>query len=323
MPQPPEIELLIEKAVNEVLDAALPGLRSEIVRRATDAFQTMAPAPGSSPTELLSAAATSIQESSSQADILRHLLEGGSRFASRVALFVVKSGAISGWQAVGFEDNEAIKTMTLDGEKGLVADAVKERTPAFGGTSDFDLRFMTAVKPPKVDECVVLPLLVKDKVPALIYADGGTHSEERFDASALSVLTRFAALWLDVTSSPKGTSVAEESPHPVAAIATAAVASSPVALAPVSDETELHKKAKRFAKLLVEEIMLYNQAKVTQGKQNHDLYVRLRQDIEKSRATYDKRYGDSAAASADYFNQELVRILADNDVALMGDGFPR
>jgi len=28
-------------------------------------------------------------------------------------------------------------------------------------------------------------------------------------------------------------------------------------------------------------------------------------------------------ASADYFNQELIRILADNDVSLMGASFPR
>jgi hypothetical protein len=69
--------------------------------------------------------------------------------------------------------------------------------------------------------------------------------------------------------------------------------------------------------------MLYNQAKVAQGKKNQDLYTRLREDIEKSRATYDKRYGESAVASANYFNQELIRILADNDVSLMGDGFSR
>jgi hypothetical protein len=62
---------------------------------------------------------------------------------------------------------------------------------------------------------------------------------------------------------------------------------------------------------------------VAQGKKNQDLYTRLRDDIEKSRATYDKRYGESAAASANYFNQELIRILADNDISLMGDGFPR
>jgi hypothetical protein len=91
---------------------------------------------------------------------------------------------------------------------------------------------------------------------------------------------------------------------------------------PAAPEDELHRKAKRFAKLLVDEIKLYNQAKVAEGRQNRDLYSRLREDIEKSRATYDKRYSETPAASANYFSQELVRILADNDVTLMGNGFP-
>ena len=93
--------------------------------------------------------------------------------------------------------------------------------------------------------------------------------------------------------------------------------------APVTEEDELHKKARRFAKLLVEEIRLYNQPKVDEGRQHKDLYDRLKVDIEKSRATYDKRYAESAVASADYFTQELIRILADNDVSLMGAGFSR
>jgi len=92
---------------------------------------------------------------------------------------------------------------------------------------------------------------------------------------------------------------------------------------PAGEEADLHKKAKRFAKLLVEEIKLYNQPKVAEGKQNHDLYDRLREDIEKSRATYDKRYGDSPVADANYFTQELIRILADSDVSLMGVSFPQ
>ncbi len=88
-------------------------------------------------------------------------------------------------------------------------------------------------------------------------------------------------------------------------------------------EEEIHKKAKRFAKLLVEEIRLYNQSKVTQGKKHKDLYNRLKEDIEKSRTSYDKRYGQSAAATADYFTQELIRVLADNDASLLGDNFSR
>ena len=88
-----------------------------------------------------------------------------------------------------------------------------------------------------------------------------------------------------------------------------------------AEDEEVHKKAKRFAKLLVDEIKLYNKKKVEQGRSSHNLYTLLKDDIEKSRATYDKRYGQTAAASADYFNGELVRVLAEGDKTLLGSGF--
>ena len=116
----------------------------------------------------------------------------------------------------------------------------------------------------------------------------------------------------------------------MAVAATAAGISPPVgytngepAATAVAEDDDLHKKAKRYARLLVDEIKLYNQSKVAEGKQSRDLYDRLREDIEKSRATYEKRYGKSLAASSEYFNQELVRILADNDIKLMGNNFPQ
>jgi hypothetical protein len=82
-----------------------------------------------------------------------------------------------------------------------------------------------------------------------------------------------------------------------------------------------HEKARRFAKLLVEEIKLYNQGKVADGRAHGDLYSRLREDIEKSRAAYHKRYGETIR-DVDYFSQELMRILADNNRSVMGAGFP-
>jgi hypothetical protein len=88
---------------------------------------------------------------------------------------------------------------------------------------------------------------------------------------------------------------------------------------PVLDEA--HEKAHRFAKLLVEEIKLYNQRKVAEGRARGDLYSRLHDDIEKSRAAYRNRYGESVT-DVDYFNQELLRILADNNREVMGAGFP-
>jgi len=325
MPRPTEIQNIIEEAVAEVLDAALPRLRSEIVRRAVEVVESLAPAPGASPSDLLNAAAAAIHESGSQADILRHLLEGEARFAGRVALFVVKGNAISGWQGIGFEDNDAIKTLSIQTGSGLVGKAIQAKNPAAGPPREFDTGFVNSMKAPAEGQCLVLPLVVKDKVAAVIYADAGTVPGGTLDSSGLQALTRFAAIWLELAALRKagGSATTEEAaqPQPAAAMAASAPASAPTVAG--SEEDELHKKARRFAKLLVEEIKLYNQPRVEEGRQHKDLYERLKVDIEKSRSTYDKRYAESAVASADYFTQELIRILADNDASLMGAGFPR
>jgi hypothetical protein len=325
MPRPTEIQNIIEEAVAEVLDAALPKLRSEIVRRAVEVVESLAPAPGASPSDLLNAAAAAIHESGSQADILRHLLEGEARFAGRVALFVVKGNAISGWQGIGFDDNDAIKTLSIQTGSGLVGKAIQARNPAAGSPKEFDTGFINSMKAPAEGHCLVLPLVVKDKVAAVIYADAGTVPGGTLDSSGLQALTRFAAIWLELAALRKagGSSAAEEvaQPQPAAAMAASAPASAPAASG--SEEDELHKKARRFAKLLVEEIKLYNQPRVEEGRRHKDLYDRLKVDIEKSRSTYDKRYAESAVASADYFTQELIRILADNDPSLMGASFQR
>lgn len=315
MPGRAEIQSIIEEVVGEAFATALPGLRAEIVRRASEELESLTPAPGSSPTDLISAATMAIQEATSQADILRHLLEGEARFAGRVALFVVKAGAIQGWQGIGFSDNEAVKRISLNTSAGLVARAIQSRTVSSGATSECDQGFLSVVGVPARDGCVVLPLVVKEKVAALLYADAGSAPGGTLDASALSTLTRWAALWLELAALRKaGGSADEAQPQAAAAAVSAATTASP-------PEDDLHKKARRFAKLLVEEIKLYNQPKVAEGKNNRDLYERLKEDIEKSRSTYDKRYGETPAASADYFNQELVRILADNDPSLMGANF--
>jgi hypothetical protein len=110
----------------------------------------------------------------------------------------------------------------------------------------------------------------------------------------------------------------------VAASAAAAPAPAADPFASLSPEdADVHRKAQRFARLLVDEIKLYNQAKVAEGRKNKDLYDRLKEDIEKSRGTFQKRYGNSAAAGADYFSQEIVRSLAEDDASIMGANFRR
>jgi len=88
-----------------------------------------------------------------------------------------------------------------------------------------------------------------------------------------------------------------------------------------AEDQEVHRKAQRFARLLVDEIKLYNQAKVTEGRKNHDLYDRLKDTIDKSRGTYQKRYGNTVAGSANYFEDEVKRSLAEDDLSIMGPNF--
>ncbi|MBI4165853.1 MAG: hypothetical protein HY508_08985 [Acidobacteria bacterium] len=88
------------------------------------------------------------------------------------------------------------------------------------------------------------------------------------------------------------------------------------------EEQKGHRDAKRFAKLLVSEIELYNKAKVQDGRKNQDLYKRLKSDIDRSRQTYEKRFGKTVGKQVDYFHEELVRILASSDAMALGSEYP-
>jgi len=84
------------------------------------------------------------------------------------------------------------------------------------------------------------------------------------------------------------------------------------------DATKKHDEARRFARLLVSEIKLYNEGKVDQGRKNKDLYERLKEDIDRSRQMYDERIPEDIRKSSNYFYDELVRILADGDAGALG-----
>ena len=87
-------------------------------------------------------------------------------------------------------------------------------------------------------------------------------------------------------------------------------------------EKDLHNKARRFARLLVSEIKLYNEQKVQEGRQHGDLYSRLREAIDRSRETYNNRIEPSVANRFDYFHYELVKTLGEGDVSKLGQGYP-
>ena len=88
------------------------------------------------------------------------------------------------------------------------------------------------------------------------------------------------------------------------------------------EERRLHTDARRFARLLVSEIKLYNEQKVSEGRSEGDLYPRLREYIDRSREMYDKRVKPEVAQRYDYFHNELVSTLAEGDETKLGSAYP-
>ena len=66
--------------------------------------------------------------------------------------------------------------------------------------ADLDSRFLQEVGTPASGEGRILPLILKDKVAALIYADSGTGAAGLLDAGSLELLVLSASAWLEVNS---------------------------------------------------------------------------------------------------------------------------
>ncbi len=82
---------------------------------------------------------------------------------------------------------------------------------------------------------------------------------------------------------------------------------------------QLHQKARRFAKVTVQDIVNYKKAEVAKGRESKDLYERFREEIDRSKTMYDKRFEKIAAHNIDYLYEELVRVLAENDADALGN----
>jgi hypothetical protein len=370
-----DLQQIVERVIAEVLDRQLPKLQAELVERVlaelpAASVAAATPAPAGEPIQsTMVQAVASIHAGSTQKEILRALLDAASTNAARVALFVVKGGAATGWQGRGFGEDDSVKDFALDMSAGPVAHAYQNRVAAPANIAEMDGRFVERFGGPENEQILVLPLVLKDKVAALLYADGGT--QDLLESQSLELLVLTTGAWLEVASlrkqaqkePPEPTPAMDRSPAPApvqtvssfpdpfashapkhvaakvaepeptaevvevaqAASASAAASAPAAATDPFAglsaEDADTHRKAQRFARLLVDEIKLYNQAKVAEGRRHKDLYDRLKDDIEKSRTTYQKRYGTTVAASGDYFQKEIVRSLAEDDLTVMGDSF--
>lgn len=379
----------------------------------------------------LKLAIQSIEQQPSQTEVLKALLAGAVQFAERVALFVIKNDQAIGWRsckASNPDDLEMIGGVSLPlTSESIVTRAANTRGPVSANareTSDNQLLIDQLGGQPELVSAI--PLMVRGKVVAVLYADATSAEADAINADALEALARVAGMAVNITSVHRAPSAPRAEAPPQPAEAPAAVAPEPVpeaeqytpqveaqateeaadttpvyaasettqemealpaasaaepaveAEAPVEavaeqpaepvapeppaepqytepppdvpfvsdyatplgssrrfgvsepdlpievseEERRLHNDARRFARLLVSEIKLYNESKVREGRSAGDLYDRLHDDIDRSRQMYDKRVAPPVAARHDYFHQELVNTLAEGDPDKLGASYP-
>jgi outer membrane biosynthesis protein TonB len=84
------------------------------------------------------------------------------------------------------------------------------------------------------------------------------------------------------------------------------------------EEQELHRRANRVAKVSMQDIKMLHPDQVRQGRENKDICVRLKDDIEKAHREYDRRFKPIMDHPVDYFYRWMVEILAEGDASALG-----
>lgn len=350
----------------------------------------------SSEMAIIKAAISEIHEQNSQAEILRVLVNRAASFAPRVAFFAIKGEHANGWRARGFQGtvgDDAIQQINIPvSANSIIGEAVRSHETWSGGPHAHaeDHLLLNRLGEETPQRVVSIPLTVRNRTVAVLYADSAGLDSEAINLEALETLVRVAGMAVELLSAaripakpaPETVAPATTEPEPSASYrptveyAEAPTYEEPVAapeaeVEPVSamqaetvsieppvetglelrdsslpepepqvgrrrfgadadlpvdvsseEERRLHNDARRFARLLVSEIKLYNEQKVDEGRMQHDLYDRLREYIDRSREMYDKRVKPEVATKYDYFHHELVNTLAGGDEAKLGETYP-
>jgi hypothetical protein len=335
---------------DELLTQILAEVNAQILRANAEASRL------NSTLALLRDSINELGQQTTQAEVLNTLVARASFFAPRLALFVIKGNNALVWAARGFGDgagDASIRGFSVNLQADTVLRAAASSQQTFYGSpgqqSENQLILRRLGGQPL--GLLSVPLKVRSKVAAVLYADSADRDPQAIIVEAIELLVSATGQVVELislrgrvgeTAQPRQTAQPESRPttEPVGGQAPSGELRQPTAPAffkpteaparpaeplpprPSSEEEKLHADARRFARLLVSEIKLYNEQKVEEGRRNKDLYERLKEDIDRSRQMYDKRVAPSVAATVDYFYEELVSTLAEGDPSKLGPNSP-
>jgi molybdopterin converting factor small subunit len=159
---------------------------------------------------------------------------------------------------------------------------------------------------------VFWPKLESELSAIALLPDGPTREQERLEEPApdvLSLLRTLDARMVRIEAAMAHPSGSSRVPVP----APAENASPDSVVSPAAQE-----EARRLARLLISEIKLYNEGTVEEGRRSHDLYRRLQGEIKDARARYEQVIYNAVRTRMNFFQDELIEILAEGDELALG-----
>ncbi len=70
-----------------------------------------------------------------------------------------------------------------------------------------------------------------------------------------------------------------------------------------------HERAKRLARLIMDDLILYNKEKIVQGIKEDNIFEILASELEVARKYYERNVDPQVARETNYFNEAIVDIL--------------
>lgn len=295
----------------------LSGLRQRMQTQIAAARQTAASTtnavapppvvPGVSPAgvERVLAAIREIDGAGTLSQVLDSLITHAAAAAGRAALFLINGDRLKSWKASGIPEIDAQTVESSIGAKDLLARAIQAGQAT---TSSPALPAPPFARLPADRAGLAVPLMIAGRAVAVLYVDSGVGTPPAGSAEAVEVLVRHASAAAGLRTAMRTLDVLGDGPG-------GGSRDSPAGGA--GEVTDV-QGARRYARLLVSEIKLYNEAAVRDGRQQRDLLLRLRAEIDRAQRLYEERVAPAVGSRHAYFQQELVQTLADGDPALLG-----
>lgn len=263
------------------------------------------------------------------------MLECAGAWAGRVGLFVHRGEVLNGWRAAGFDRANpeadgfsgawaAFQVALRDAPALAQVIETREAVVSLAVSDHLSAPLVELLKLTPEDKVYLFPLCLRQSVVGVVYADAVGAPE--IQPAAIELLCAVAELTLEVVSTrpqPR-----ERSAEPEAGRLELPTARPPARPVPTDwdimspEDREVHMRAQRFARVLVADLQLYRSVEIREGKKNRNLYAALKDEIDKSREVYQRKFGNTAAAGVDYFHLELLHTVAENQEALLGPDYP-